>query len=165
MRLLSVICIAAALGACGHKKGGVSGSGGGNGGNETAKPTITAADCAAGVPATSLYRAWQTEFKSENTSLNMVFDFRNSTVLSVTNYCGFRNGNGLAASVAVNYSADASNIVVPRGASKVEEKAIGNDRVTCQVSMNAGTIRYGFENSCLVIFDPNGAKLYFLPSF
>ena len=75
MRLMLLICIAAALSACGHKKAGVSGSG--NNVDQKVTPVVTAQDCARGLPATSLYRVWQTEFRSANVSLNMVFDFRN----------------------------------------------------------------------------------------
>ncbi len=149
-----------ALSACGSSSDSKK-SGAPAGTSDKLVNVVTRDNCRGGV-ALDLQNSngWHTVFQSPSMTSTMYFQFDRLGTLHLTNECEFSGKGRLSTTIQARYRDNGSTIEVLDDAQN-EEK--GSD-MSCNVSVQAGSFDYAFEERCLTFADGNGGKLYLLPN-
>lgn len=120
--------------------------------------------CRSGAPARSIEGRWQVNLRQNDFRLVMVMDFRAGTV-TASNLCQWR-GRELTARVSSPYADQGSSFTVFQSASRRESINEPGFNMNCNVGLDAATVSYRPEGSCIRLVAPagQGADLIMVPA-
>jgi hypothetical protein len=138
--------------ACGHSKDAPNTT-------KAAVAVTSAGDCLQGPQASSIVGSWESMLQGDGIMMKMTFTFDQLGALRVNNQCQFPDGN-LDVGVESSYSTSGGILHFLEAVSN--ESHEGDKK--CGVGLEQKSIAYSFENSCLVMHDDSGKKIYFIPA-